>query len=137
MEKAIVTLAKNNTCTAWNYNGQRLAAGSVDGTLAIYDSADPASSNFSFTSKFKVHCNITKPPFVLFCDIFVQGNYAVPSFLCAILEMGSSQGLQFTGSSVNNDVSGRNFVGFCLLSHQDVDFSEENDNSGDQQLVIF
>ncbi|CAI9094281.1 OLC1v1029993C2 [Oldenlandia corymbosa var. corymbosa] len=54
MEKAIVTLEINSSCTAWNYNGQRLAAGSSDGTLAIYDSADPASSNFSCASKFKV-----------------------------------------------------------------------------------
>ncbi|KAL3499245.1 hypothetical protein ACH5RR_038338 [Cinchona calisaya] len=55
MEKAIVTLDKDSTCTAWNYNGQRLAAGSLNGTLAIYDSKDPASSSFTCTSRFKVH----------------------------------------------------------------------------------
>lgn len=61
MEKAIVTLDKGSICTAWNYSGQRLAAGSVDGTLAIYDSSDPASSNFTCTSRFKVaETNILK-----------------------------------------------------------------------------
>lgn len=57
MEKAIVTLDKGSICSAWNYSGQRLAAGSVDGSLAIYDSSDPFSSNFTCTSRFKVFCN--------------------------------------------------------------------------------
>lgn len=49
-----MTLDKDSACTAWNYNGQRLAAGSVNGTLAIYDAKDPASSSFTCTSRFKV-----------------------------------------------------------------------------------
>lgn len=65
MEKAIVTLDKGTICSAWNYSGQRLAAGSVDGTSAIYDSSDPASSNFTCTSRFKVFCKI------LFSFLFV------------------------------------------------------------------
>ncbi|CAI9762568.1 unnamed protein product [Fraxinus pennsylvanica] len=56
MDKPIFTLDKGTTCTAWNYRGQRrLAAGSTDGTLAIYDSMDPASSKkFNCTARFKV-----------------------------------------------------------------------------------
>ncbi|KAK6137302.1 hypothetical protein DH2020_028955 [Rehmannia glutinosa] len=41
-------------CTAWNYSGQRLAAGLADGSLVVYDSMDPASSAFTCTSRFKV-----------------------------------------------------------------------------------
>nr|BAO49748.1 nuclear pore complex protein Seh1a [Nicotiana benthamiana] len=55
MDKPIINLDKGTTCTAWNYSGQRLAAGSTDGNLSIFDSTDPASSVFSCSSKFKVH----------------------------------------------------------------------------------
>ncbi|CAB4280110.1 unnamed protein product [Prunus armeniaca] len=55
MEKPLVALDKGTTCSSWNYSGQRLATGSVDGTLAIFDTRDPASSSFSCTSKSKVH----------------------------------------------------------------------------------
>ncbi|KAL0331117.1 UNVERIFIED_CONTAM: protein SEH1 [Sesamum angustifolium] len=54
MDKNILTLDKGTRCTAWNYSGQRLAAGLVDGSLLIYDSTDPASSTFISTSRFKV-----------------------------------------------------------------------------------
>ncbi|KAL0393656.1 UNVERIFIED_CONTAM: protein SEH1 [Sesamum latifolium] len=54
MDKCILTLDKGTRCTAWNYSGQRLAAGLVDGSLVIYDSTDPASSTFISTSRFKV-----------------------------------------------------------------------------------
>ncbi|CAI9772081.1 unnamed protein product [Fraxinus pennsylvanica] len=54
MDKLILTLDKGTTCTAWNYSGHRLAAGSTDGTVAIYDSTDPVSSTFNCTSRFKV-----------------------------------------------------------------------------------
>ncbi|XP_015083387.1 protein SEH1 [Solanum pennellii] len=55
MDKAIIKLDEGTTCTAWNYSGHRLAAGSTDGTLSVFDSTDPASSVFSCSSKFKVH----------------------------------------------------------------------------------
>ncbi|XP_004245531.3 protein SEH1 [Solanum lycopersicum] len=55
MDKAIIKLEEGTTCTAWNYSGHRLAAGSTDGTLFVFDSTDPASSVFSGSSKFKVH----------------------------------------------------------------------------------
>ncbi|OAY56381.1 protein SEH1 [Manihot esculenta] len=55
MEKSVATLDKGTTCSAWNYCGQRLAAGSVDGSLCIFDACDPASSSFSRTFKIKVH----------------------------------------------------------------------------------
>lgn len=54
MDKAIIKLEEGTTCTAWNYSGHRLAAGSTDGTLFVFDSTDPASSVFSGSSKFKV-----------------------------------------------------------------------------------
>ncbi|RVW43179.1 Protein SEH1 [Vitis vinifera] len=55
MEKSLVTLDNGTTCSSWNYNGERLATGSVDGTLAIFDSIDPASSSFTCTSRSRVH----------------------------------------------------------------------------------
>lgn len=56
MEKALLTLEKGTTCSAWNYCSQRLATGSVNGTLTIFDSTDPSSSSsFTITSKLKVH----------------------------------------------------------------------------------
>ncbi|KAG5593333.1 hypothetical protein H5410_043847 [Solanum commersonii] len=61
MDKAIIKLDEGTTCTAWNYSGHRLAAGSTDGTLSVFDSTDPASSVFNCSSKFKVHeSNIVK-----------------------------------------------------------------------------
>lgn len=47
-------LDQGTRCTAWNYSGERLVAGLVDGTMAIYDSTDPGSSNFTCSSRFKV-----------------------------------------------------------------------------------
>nr|GMD89454.1 protein SEH1 [Ipomoea batatas] len=55
MDKALVTLEKGTTCSAWNYSGQRLASGLTDGTVAIYNSNDPDSSVFTCSSKFRVH----------------------------------------------------------------------------------
>ncbi|GER41490.1 transducin/WD40 repeat-like superfamily protein [Striga asiatica] len=54
MDKQILTLDKGTRCTAWNYSGQRLIAGLADGSLVTYDSADPASSVFTCTSRFKM-----------------------------------------------------------------------------------
>ncbi|KAL5552350.1 hypothetical protein UlMin_002526 [Ulmus minor] len=55
MEKSLVELDKGTICSSWNYNSQRLATGSVDGTLSIFDPNDPASSSFTCTSKIRVH----------------------------------------------------------------------------------
>ncbi|XP_051151230.1 protein SEH1 isoform X1 [Andrographis paniculata] len=52
--KPILTLDRGTRCTAWNYSGQRLAAGLDDGSLVIYDSTDPASSTFTSSARFKV-----------------------------------------------------------------------------------
>uniref|UniRef100_A0A2N9FK89 Uncharacterized protein n=1 Tax=Fagus sylvatica TaxID=28930 RepID=A0A2N9FK89_FAGSY len=57
MEKSLATLDKGTTCSAWNYSGQRLATGSTDGTLSIFDSRDPASSSSSFTCTSKSRVN--------------------------------------------------------------------------------
>jgi len=48
MEKPVATLDKGTACTSWNYCGQRLATGPVNG------SRDPASSPFTTTSKIRV-----------------------------------------------------------------------------------
>ncbi|KAL6522336.1 hypothetical protein OROHE_016889 [Orobanche hederae] len=62
MDKPILLLDNGTRCTSWNYSGERLIAGLVDGSIAIYDSTDPASSNFTCTSRFKVaqNCSIWK-----------------------------------------------------------------------------
>lgn len=55
MDKSLVVLDKGTTCSAWNYCGQRLATGSIDGTLAIFDAGEPASSSsFTCTSRSRV-----------------------------------------------------------------------------------
>ncbi|XP_021754326.1 protein SEH1-like [Chenopodium quinoa] len=56
MEKTVATLETGTVCSAWNYNAQRLATGSINGLLTIFDSPDPASSSpFSPSSSFQVH----------------------------------------------------------------------------------
>ncbi|XP_024996867.1 protein SEH1 isoform X2 [Cynara cardunculus var. scolymus] len=55
MEKSVATLDKGTICSSWNYCGQRLATGLIDGTIAIFDTSDPASSFFTSTYKFKVN----------------------------------------------------------------------------------
>ncbi|XP_010266462.1 PREDICTED: protein SEH1-like isoform X1 [Nelumbo nucifera] len=61
MEKSLVTLDKGTCCSSWNYCCQRLATGSSDGILAIFDSPDPDSSTFTCTSRCKAHeTSITK-----------------------------------------------------------------------------
>lgn len=52
----MATFDKGTVCSAWNYSANRLATGSADGTLVIFDSPDPSSSSTSLTrtSNFKV-----------------------------------------------------------------------------------
>lgn len=53
--KSMATLDSGTTCSSWNYSGHRLAAGSVDGTLSVYDSPVPSSySSFTRSSKVRV-----------------------------------------------------------------------------------
>ncbi|KAL5718949.1 epoxide hydrolase [Ranunculus cassubicifolius] len=54
MEKSVLTFDKGTICSAWNYCGQRVATGSTNGTLSIFDSPDPSSSSFTCTCRFKV-----------------------------------------------------------------------------------
>lgn len=65
MEKSLLKLDKGATCTSWSYSGDRLASGSVDGTLAVFDSRHPASSSFACTSRTKV-----SPHFPLFAFLY-------------------------------------------------------------------
>ncbi|KAH9619170.1 hypothetical protein KSS87_012610 [Heliosperma pusillum] len=56
MEKKVATLERGTVCSAWNYNGQRLASGSINGTLSIFDPPDSASSSpLSCSSSFQVN----------------------------------------------------------------------------------
>ncbi|KAF6140921.1 hypothetical protein GIB67_042334 [Kingdonia uniflora] len=55
MEKSLLTLEKGTNCSSWNYCNQRLATGSTQGSLTIFDSPDPDSSSFTCTSKFRAH----------------------------------------------------------------------------------
>ncbi|XP_010553556.1 PREDICTED: protein SEH1 [Tarenaya hassleriana] len=57
MAKSMATLDSDTTCSSWNYSGHRLAAGSVDGSLALYDASDASaspSSSFTCSSKVRV-----------------------------------------------------------------------------------
>ena len=51
MEKEVATVDKGALCCSWNYCGQRLAVGFVDGSVSIHDNLDSASS---CSSKWKV-----------------------------------------------------------------------------------
>lgn len=55
-----MTLDKGTTCSSWNYCGQRMAAGSTNGMIAIHDSTEPGSSSFSCTSRFKVCTHLSR-----------------------------------------------------------------------------
>ncbi|WOK99357.1 protein SEH1 isoform X2 [Canna indica] len=56
MEREVATLETGAICCAWNYCGQRLAVGFVDGSISIHDSLDcPAASSSSPSSKWKAH----------------------------------------------------------------------------------
>lgn len=56
MAKELLSLDNGTACSSWNYSGMRLATGSTDGTLSIFDFRDPASSNsLRFTFKTKVN----------------------------------------------------------------------------------
>ncbi|XP_072950134.1 protein SEH1 [Typha angustifolia] len=54
MEMEVATLEKGAVCCGWNYCGQRLAVGSADGYVSIYDSLDSSSS---LSSKWKAHAS--------------------------------------------------------------------------------
>uniref|UniRef100_A0A1J3DQH8 Protein SEH1 n=1 Tax=Noccaea caerulescens TaxID=107243 RepID=A0A1J3DQH8_NOCCA len=55
MAKSMATLDAGTTCSSWNHSGHRLAAGSLEGSLSVYDSPVPsASSSSSFTRTSKV-----------------------------------------------------------------------------------
>ncbi|CAH2048340.1 unnamed protein product [Thlaspi arvense] len=57
MAKSMATLDSGTTCSSWNHSGHRLAAGSLDGILSVYDSPVPSassSSSFTCTSKVRV-----------------------------------------------------------------------------------
>ncbi|GLT78121.1 hypothetical protein SLA2020_496670 [Shorea laevis] len=55
MEKPVATLERGTTCSSWNYCGERLAAGSDDGSVSVFDSREPSSSSLRSSSKFKAH----------------------------------------------------------------------------------
>jgi len=54
MAKSMATLDSGTTCSSWNQSGDRLAAGSLNGKLSIYESSTSSSSTFSCTSKVRV-----------------------------------------------------------------------------------
>ncbi|KAL1316781.1 hypothetical protein HN51_068931 [Arachis hypogaea] len=56
MAKELLILDNGTTCSCWNYCGARLAAGSADGTVSIFDFCDSASSSSLRSSfKFRAH----------------------------------------------------------------------------------
>jgi WD40 repeat protein len=58
MAKELLSLDNGTTCSSWNYSDTRLATGSVDGTLSIFDLRDPTSSSSSLRSTFKTKVNL-------------------------------------------------------------------------------
>lgn len=64
MDKSLVKLERGTTCTSWNYSGQRLAAGFLDGMVAVFDARDPASSSFNCSYRFKVSLLARFSPFL-------------------------------------------------------------------------
>uniref|UniRef100_A0A0D6R557 Anaphase-promoting complex subunit 4 WD40 domain-containing protein n=1 Tax=Araucaria cunninghamii TaxID=56994 RepID=A0A0D6R557_ARACU len=53
MAKAIISMADGVHCNAWNYSGQRMAGGSLDGYIHIFNSHGPSA--FTCISKWKAH----------------------------------------------------------------------------------
>ncbi|KAF3334998.1 protein SEH1 [Carex littledalei] len=57
-QRVVAALEKDAACCGWNFCGQRLAVGSFDGTVSVYDSHDSSSAAASSPShKWKVHTN--------------------------------------------------------------------------------
>eukprot|EP01018_Ginkgo_biloba_P004574 Gb_23268 [translate_table: standard] len=57
MEKTIMSLEEDVHCNAWNCSGERMAGGSVDGSIHILDADKAGASAFTCTSKWKAHTN--------------------------------------------------------------------------------
>ncbi|CAJ2667293.1 unnamed protein product [Trifolium pratense] len=58
MAKELLSLDNGTICSSWNYSDTRLATGSIDGTLSIFDLRDSTSStsnSLRSTFKTKVH----------------------------------------------------------------------------------
>ncbi|GAB2296621.1 epoxide hydrolase, soluble (sEH) [Dionaea muscipula] len=55
MSKSVATFDHGTLCSEWNYCAQRLATGSINGILAIFDALDPDSSSFNCSNRTKVH----------------------------------------------------------------------------------
>jgi hypothetical protein len=54
-QRVVAELEKGAACSGWNFCGQRLAVGSFDGVVSIYDSHDSSASAASSPShKWKV-----------------------------------------------------------------------------------
>ncbi|GAB2252600.1 hypothetical protein Droror1_Dr00005447 [Drosera rotundifolia] len=54
MSKHVASLDEGTLCTSWNYCATRLASGSTDGTLAVFDAPNPDSSSFTCSHRTKV-----------------------------------------------------------------------------------
>ena len=54
MEKTMLSMEEGIHCNAWNYSGERMAGGHVDGSVHIFDSDKTGGSQFTCTSKWKV-----------------------------------------------------------------------------------
>lgn len=56
-QRVVATLERGAACTAWNFCGQRLAVGSFDGAVSVYDSSQDSSPDSAPSHKWKVHTN--------------------------------------------------------------------------------
>lgn len=55
MEKTIVSMEEGIHCNAWNYSGERMAGGHVDGSVHIFSSHEAGDSQFTCTNRWKAH----------------------------------------------------------------------------------
>jgi WD40 repeat protein len=74
MAKELLSLDNGTTCSSWNYSDTRLATGSVDGTLSIFDLRDPTSSSSSLRSTFKTKVNLIFNYFFLLIKLSLLMN---------------------------------------------------------------
>ncbi|KAH9308922.1 hypothetical protein KI387_036833, partial [Taxus chinensis] len=55
MAKTLLSTEDGVHCNAWNYCGERMAGGSLDGSVHIFDSHKDEASQFTCTNKWKAH----------------------------------------------------------------------------------
>jgi WD40 repeat protein len=93
MAKELLSLDNGTICSSWNYSDTRLATGSVDGTLSIFDLRDSTSSSSSLRSTFKTKVNLMfnfyffVDKIILLMNALILVNVKLHKFLFLILRV--------------------------------------------------